>query len=158
MIKVLKEWFESLAPAGAQGTGAAGQDHALQLATAVLLVEVMRADARFDDAERDAVQHALRETFSLTAEEAHELDARAREAAAQATDLYAFTSHLNQRFEMADKLRIIELMWRVAYADGHLAEHERHVMWRLADLMHIPQGAYHLARQRAQAAAGGPPP
>jgi uncharacterized tellurite resistance protein B-like protein len=45
------------------------------------------------------------------------------------------------------------LMWRVAYADGHLSAHERHVMWRIADLLHIPQGAYHHARQRAAPSA-----
>jgi uncharacterized tellurite resistance protein B-like protein len=37
----------------------------------------------------------------------------------------------------------------VAYADGHLADHERHVLWRVADLPHVPQGADVLARQRA---------
>ena len=47
-------------------------------------------------------------------------------------------------------------MWRVAYADGHLSDHERHVMWRIADLLHVPQGAYQHARQRAREAAGLP--
>ena len=55
---------------------------------------------------------------------------------------------------MAQKLRMVELMWRVAYADGQLGEHERHVMWRIADLLHVPQGAYVHARMRAREAAG----
>jgi uncharacterized tellurite resistance protein B-like protein len=41
----------------------------------------------------------------------------------------------------------------VAYADGHLSAHERHAMWRIADLLHVPHGAYHHARQRAQRSA-----
>ena len=45
-------------------------------------------------------------------------------------------------------------MWRVAYADGHLSEHERHVMRQIADLLHVPQGAYVHARMRAQQEAG----
>jgi uncharacterized tellurite resistance protein B-like protein len=45
-------------------------------------------------------------------------------------------------------------MWAVAYADGVLADHERHVLWRVADLLHVPQGAYVLARQRAAQRAG----
>ncbi|MBK3018790.1 hypothetical protein FKK32_30185 [Klebsiella pneumoniae] len=48
-------------------------------------------------------------------------------------------------------------MWDVAYADGRLSDHERHVMWRIADLLHIPQGAYVHARMRAREAAGLPP-
>jgi uncharacterized tellurite resistance protein B-like protein len=49
---------------------------------------------------------------------------------------------------------MIEHMWRVAYADGHLSEHERHLLWRVADLLHVPQGAYVNARLRVQAERG----
>jgi uncharacterized tellurite resistance protein B-like protein len=45
-------------------------------------------------------------------------------------------------------------MWQVAYADGHLAAHENHVLWRVADLLHVPHGAYIHAKLRARAAAG----
>ena len=55
---------------------------------------------------------------------------------------------------MARKIRMIEAMWQVAYADGRLSEHERHVLWRIADLLHVPQGAYVHARMRAQQQAG----
>jgi hypothetical protein len=43
-------------------------------------------------------------------------------------------------------------MWQVAYADGHLAAHENHVLWRMADLLHVPHGAYINAKIRAKAA------
>ena len=51
-------------------------------------------------------------------------------------------------------LRMVEYMWRVAYADGHLSEHERHTMWHLSDLLHVTHGAYINARMRAMQAAG----
>jgi uncharacterized tellurite resistance protein B-like protein len=41
-----------------------------------------------------------------------------------------------------------------ACADGHLGAHENHVMWRVADLLHVPHGAYIGAKMRAKAAAG----
>jgi uncharacterized tellurite resistance protein B-like protein len=132
---------------------AAPDDHALQLATAVMLVEVMRADTGFHDGERDAVRAGLIEKFALTADEAGVLAELAHTTAQQATDYYAFTSVINERFEMPAKLRMIELMWRVAYADGVLSAHERHVLWRIADLLHVPQGAYVNARMRAEAAS-----
>ncbi len=55
--------------------------------------------------------------------------------------------------EMPAKLRMVEHMWRIAYADGRLGDQERHVMWRLSDLLHVPQGAYINAKMRAQARA-----
>ncbi len=154
MLRTLKDLLDRLAPP-APGAPARESEHLLQLATAVMLVEVMRADATFHDGEREAVRAALRERFALDDDEAARLTELARAEAARATDLYTFTAHINERFDMPQKLAMLEHMWRVAYADGHLAAHERHVLWRIADLLHVPQGAYVHARMRAQQAAGG---
>lgn len=153
MLKTLKDLFDSLMPPE-PGADPRAAEHALQLATAVMLVEVMRADTSFHAGEREAVLVALRDTFTLSDDEALRLAELAEATAQKATDLYTFTSRINERFEMPQKLRMIEQMWRVAYADGHLNEHERHVMWRIADLLHVPQGAYVHARMRAQQEAG----
>lgn len=153
MLRTLRDLFDRLAPPPAQADPR-DAEHLLQLATAVMLVEVMRADASLHDDEREAVLAALVDKFALTGDEAQRLIELAHAAAREATDLFAFTSRINERFEMAQKIRMIEHMWRVAYADGHLSEHERHVMWRVADLLHVPQGAYQHARRRAQEAAG----
>ncbi len=153
MLKTLKDLFDSLLPPAA-GTNPQATEHALQLATAVMLVEVMRADASFHADERAAVLAALRDKFALAADEAQRLAELAETTARAATDLFSFTSRINERFEMPQKLRMIEHMWRVALADGHLSDHERHVLWRIADLLHVPQGAYAHARLRSQQEAG----
>jgi uncharacterized tellurite resistance protein B-like protein len=153
MLKTLKDLFDSLCPPTAAADPAAAE-HALQLATAVMLVEVMRADPSFHAGEREAVLAGLRDKFALSGDEAQRLTELAEDAAQRATDLFSFTSRINERFEMPQKLRMIEHMWRVAYADGHLSAHERHVLWRIADLLHVPQGAYVNARLRAEKEAG----
>ena len=151
MRQRLKSLFDSLLPPP-PGAAPAEAEHALQLATAVMLVEVMRADASLDAGELEAVRAALGDKFALTSDEAQALAELAEATAREATDLFTFTSCINERFEMPQKLRMIEHMWRVAYADGHLSAHERHVLWRIADLLHVPQGAYVNARMRAQQA------
>jgi uncharacterized tellurite resistance protein B-like protein len=148
MLKTLKDLFDSLCPP-AVATDPAASEHALQLATAVMLVEVMRADPSFHAGEREAVLAGLRDKFALSDDEAQRLTELAEDAAKRSTDLFSFTSRINERFDMPQKLRMIEHMWRVAYADGHLSAHERHVLWRVADLLHVPQGAYVNARLRA---------
>lgn len=154
MLRTLRDLFDTLLPP-TPGAVPPSDERSLRLDTAVMLVEVMRADATFQPAERAAVLAALREVFELAEDEAARLAELAEATAAQSTDLFAFTSRIDSTFEMPAKIRMIELMWRVAYADGHLSEHERHVMWRLADLLHVPHGAYVNARMRAQQAAGG---
>jgi uncharacterized tellurite resistance protein B-like protein len=151
MLRTLQELFGVLQPppaAEAQAT-----EHTLQLATAVMLVEVMRADVEIGSAERRAVIDALRDKFSLADDEIDRLIDLAEQASRTATDWFEFTSHINAHFEMPAKLRMIEHMWRVAYADGQLSAHERHVLWRIADLLHVPHGAYINAKIRAKEAS-----
>lgn len=153
MLKTLKDLFDSLmAPAD---PAAGDPQHQLQLATAVMLVEVMRADPEMNDAERDAVIAGLRDKFALAPDELAQLVALAHQASKDATDYFRFTSLINDGFDMPQKLQMIEHMWRVAYADGVLSAHENHVMWRLADLLHIPHGAYVNAKLRVQQQATG---
>ena len=152
MLRTLKDLFDSLNPPGGD---AVADEHALRLATAVVLVEVMRADATFHAGEREVVRATLRGKFALSDDEAARLAELAEATAHQATDLYTFTSRIDERFGMEQKIRIVEAMWRIAYADGHLSDHERHVMWRIADLLHVPHGAYVNARLRARDAATG---
>lgn len=153
MLKTLRDLFEALKPVVAN-TDPQAEQHALRLATAVMLVEVMRAEAGWHPDAHAAVVAALREDFDLDADEADRLTELAQTTAAHASDLFSFTSRINDHFDMPHKLRMIEQMWRVAYADGCLGDYERHVMWRVADLLHIPQGAYALARIRARDVAG----
>lgn len=149
MFQSLKEFFDAVLSPSSTGE-AEPEEHALRLATAVMLVEVMRADASFEASERAAVLTALRDRFALSADEAAQLTELAVTTARGATDLFAFTSRINEHFDMPQKLRMVEHMWRVAYADGHLSDHERHVLWRIADLLHVPQGAYVHAKLRVQ--------
>jgi uncharacterized tellurite resistance protein B-like protein len=154
MLRTLKELFGALQPPS-QAASARAVEHTLQLASAVMLIEVMRADAHFDSAERGAVIDALRAKFALADDEVARLIELAEHAAREATDWFEFTSHINDHFDMAAKVRMVEYMWRVAYADGHLSEHERHTLWRLSDLLHVPHGAYINAKMRAKEATAG---
>jgi uncharacterized tellurite resistance protein B-like protein len=153
MLRTLKDLFDTLLPPS-PAAPAADAEHLLQLSTAVLLVEVMRSDATIAAAERTQIVAALRSKFGLADDELARLLELAEQTAREATDLFRFTSVINERFEMPQKLRMIELMWRVAYADGELDAHENHLMRRVADLLYIPHGAYVAAKARAREAAG----
>jgi len=153
MLRTLRELFGQLQPPS-PAASADAIEHTLQLATAVMLIEVMRADARFDNTERRAVIDALRAKFALADDEIARLIELAEQAARDSTDWFEFTSHINAHFDMTAKVRMVEYMWRVAYADGDLSEHERHTLWRVSDLLHVPHGAYINAKLRAKAAAG----
>lgn len=158
MLRSLKDLFDNLtasltAPPGAQGPAEAA--HTLQLATAVLLVEVMRAEPALQDSERDAVLAALRRKFALHDDELQRLIDLAHDTAHTAYDYQRFTRLLNERFSQEQKIAVVEAMWEVAFADDHLDAHEHHVISKVAGLLHVTHGEYIAAKLHAQSAMKG---
>lgn len=149
MLQTLKAFLDQLT-ASIEAPTPAGQEHALQLSTAVLLIEVMRADPTIAPSERDAVLHALRTKFALAEQELHSLLELAHETAQTAYDYQRFTSLLNERFSQPQKIAVVEAMWQVAYADDHLDAHENHVISKVAGLLHVTHGEYIAAKMRAK--------
>lgn len=151
MLKSIRDFFErNLAPVDDR----ARSRHTIELATAALLIEVVRCDAGITEDERQSVERAVREKFGLAPDEAETLIRLAEEEVAQANDLFQFTSLINRGFTQEQKLRVIELLWRAALADARVSAHEQHALRRIAELLHIPHGDYIAAKGRAQAAAG----
>jgi uncharacterized tellurite resistance protein B-like protein len=109
-----------------------------RLAAAALLVHVATTDNDFDDNERAKLRDVLAERFELGAEEADSLIESAIEADREAVDLYQFTSLLNRSFDADQRRKVVEMMFQVAYADGQLSEFEDNIVWRAAELMHVP--------------------
>jgi len=146
MLRTLRDFFDRhIAPAP-------GRDdrHSIELATAALLVETLRIDSEIRDAERAAVLAAVHDKFGLSPAEADTLVALAEEEVRLANDYFQFTSLINRHFSAEQKVRVIELMWRVAWADDELSAHERHLMRKIADLLHVPLGDYVAAQTRAR--------
>jgi uncharacterized tellurite resistance protein B-like protein len=151
MLRAIREFFEQHI---GQAAAPAQEAHRLQLATAALLVEVVRSDGGIAPAEREALLAAIGARFALAPEEAATLIDLAEQETRLANDTFQFTSLINRSFSPSQKLRLVELMWQVAYADATLGAHEQHVLRKLAELLHVPHGDYIAAKMRARDAAG----
>ena len=134
------------------GSQALDEARSLQLSTAVLLVEVMRCDTHFAAPERAATEKALRSTFALSDAELARLMVQAEQTAQGANDYFRFTSAMNDQFNQAQKIQVVELMWQVAYADGVLDENEHHLISKVAGLLHVTHGEYIAAKMHAKEA------
>jgi uncharacterized tellurite resistance protein B-like protein len=127
---------------GAAQADAAPDENTLQLVTAALLVETARAD--FDDAPEElaVARRLIAAHFELDDEATAALLTAAGERADDAVSLHEFTRLLNGRLDEARKLRVLEMMWRVAHADGRIDKHEEHLLRRVADLLHLSHGDF----------------
>lgn len=152
MLNNLKQFFDQhIHPAGREEGESA--HHALQVATAALLFEVMRMDRELKDVERHAMTAAIQTRFKLTPEETATLLRLAEVEAEQATDYYQFTALINKHYTPAQKEQMVEHMWQVAVADNEIDRFERTLAHKIADLLHVPRPKQIAARERALRAA-----
>jgi uncharacterized tellurite resistance protein B-like protein len=117
------------------------REHAIRMATAVLMIDVARADDTFDEAEFDRVLSLTEKHFELAAEDAAALVNSANETAESIVSLHGFTDTLHANLQEHEKARIVEMLWKVAYADGDLDKYENSLVLKISDLLHVSRGA-----------------
>ena len=130
------------------------QENTLQLAIAVLLIEVMQADAECAFEEQAAILRILKERFGLSDEGVKQLTEQGQKTSREANDFHRFTALINQEMPLSEKIKIVEYLWQVVYADGVVSAHENHIMRKLVDLLHVSLGDNVAAKERARLAAG----
>jgi uncharacterized tellurite resistance protein B-like protein len=139
MLRSLRALFEQQIAKFADEPEAA---HSLELAGAALLMEISRADDNVSGRERAAIMSALTRVFHLADDELEDLVAAATEAVDSAVSLFDFTVIINQRFGREQKLKLLEMLWSVAYADDKLDRYEEYYVRKIADLLYISHSDY----------------
>lgn len=120
-----------------QKTGEPDRDRALQVATAILLTEVMCADHELHEQEKNTILHILQQQFMLNDKQAIDLLSYAEEKNKEVVSLHAYTSRINQLLDNAERVKLIENMWRVIHADGEIDKYEEHLIRRIAELLYV---------------------
>jgi len=156
VLRSIRRFFEerlAASPHREGGKEGEGEEARLRLATAALLAEALHADHHVERAELEETRRLLEGFFGLEPGEAERLLELARREAEEAVSLFQFTRLVDRGFDAAAKERIVEMLWRVAYADGHKHRYEEHLIRKVAELLHVPHGAFIRARHRAEEAA-----
>jgi uncharacterized tellurite resistance protein B-like protein len=135
LFDAIKNFVADLAGDEKQAGGFSDND--FRVATAALLIHAAAVDGNISDAERGKLKNLLKQRFELDDAAAAELIERGAAADDKAVDLYHFTHLLNGALDEKERLRMIEMMWMVAYADGTVSEFEDNLVWRVADLLGV---------------------
>ena len=132
MIDLVKKFFS--APAGTTGESTeAGEDahHDVLVATCALFLEMAEVDRIFDARECAEIIGLLTKEYALSEE--HAADAE-REGS---HDLWQFTHLINRNYSQEEKIQVVELLWRLVYADGHLSDHEQYLVTKLRKMLRL---------------------
>jgi uncharacterized tellurite resistance protein B-like protein len=132
-------------PAGRPGRGR------LPLAAAALMVEAAMLEGGMTPAERRRIAALLSRRFALDSMETAALIEEAEDEAERSSQLFEFTRKINESFDHAQRIELIEMLWDVAYADDALHHMEANLMRRVAGLLHVEDRDSGAARKRVLA-------
>lgn len=133
MLKAIQNFFDSHITTDS----VVDVEHQLKLATTALLIEMMLQDDNVAEQEIITVKESIRDSFELTNEESQTLFELAEKEQRNATDYHQFTSLIAKNYSKEQKLKVIEYLWKVAYADGYLDRFEEHMLRRISDLIYV---------------------
>jgi uncharacterized tellurite resistance protein B-like protein len=113
-------------------------DRQLQLATAVLLLEVARSDFDLRADEFRAITKGVQTILGLTEDESIAVVRFAEEEVRQSKRIYQFTRLVNEHYTEAQKKLVVQHLWEVAFADAQLLQSEEYIIRKIADLLEVP--------------------
>jgi uncharacterized tellurite resistance protein B-like protein len=153
MLAALKQFLNDIADGNKPPARFDDNDH--RLAAAALLIHTAAIDGNMSQAERKRLHALLMQRFGLDGPTADELVDEATDVERDAVDLYRFTSLINRSLDEQGRCRMIEMMWQVVFADGKVSEFEDNLVWRAADLLHVPREARIGLRQKVAGERAG---
>ena len=124
---------------------AAPKDDPVRRAAAVLMVKAALRDGEFEPNERKEIEATLHEEFGMTDATQHAEDS---------VELYTVSRTLKDGLDYDERVNILEMLWRVAYADGELDSYEDQLIRSVGGLLYVEDRDRGAARKRALATLG----
>ena len=145
-IQGIRQFFQSRLSSAEQ----AHPPEAVAIAACALLLEIAHADEVFAPEERDRIVRAVREDLGVPAADVAEVVRLAEEERRESVDLYQFTKLVSEKFSREQRLRLVEVIWGVVYADGELSAVENQLARRIAELLGFQHPEVQAVRERVK--------
>jgi uncharacterized tellurite resistance protein B-like protein len=132
LIREIQEFIDRRWPRSEADGAAAITSRRLQLASAVLMVSVVRADLESRQDEHRAIERAVGRALDLHEDAAAVVVRVAEEALARGVNFGLVLQQLARECSAEQKRQLVESLWRIAFADAELATHEEYLVRKIA--------------------------
>lgn len=122
---------------GREATAPPPPDREIQIASAILMVCLLRADHESRQDEHRALERGLQRVFALSPDQTARLVRRAEEKFSDGSRFGEVVALINTGAPLDQKKRLVQALWRVAYADAELEGHEEYLVRKVADLLEL---------------------
>ena len=139
MLDKLKQWFDDQFD---ESTPDDSKAHTLQVASALLLIEIARSDFEQSEQERQTIIDSLTKLYELTPAEAELIYAAAHDESEATLSLQEFTRLIHDECTTAEKQQLMQQLWRVALSDNQLDKYEEYSLRKIADLLYLSHSEF----------------
>ena len=122
----------------------------VELAAAVLLVEVAWADHHVADAELRAIERSLKAVLQISGEDLRTLIDESRKAQRESVGLHRFTRAIVDAWSAEQRFELLVQLWRLAYCDAGLDKYEEATVRKIADLLYVDHPRFIAAKLKAK--------
>jgi uncharacterized tellurite resistance protein B-like protein len=134
LVAAMRDCLES---AHAEPAPASFSDRQLQLAAAVLFLQMVRADLEHRQDEHRALQGAVERVLGLDQDAAAAVIRLAEERVKTSAAFHEFVAVVKRRCSLEQKKQLLHGLWRLAYADAELQGHEDYLVRKTAELLDL---------------------
>ena len=119
-----------------------------KIACVAILCEAAAMDGVFDEKEKSLILVLIQKQFNLDVEQANKVFSEGQQLAENATQLYGFTRVIKESWGLEKRIRLLEMLWELAYVDGELNAAEDMLIRRIAGLIHVEDRERMEAKQK----------
>ena len=148
MWAAFRRAIDAIAPSAE--TLAQRQALAFRSAYCGLLLEVARLASPHPELKRAAATQAMKEMFPLDDAQLAALTAPGAGTGNGYTSYYEPIALINGQCSASQRVRFVEQLWRVAYADGEIDMYEDQLVRKLSDLLYVAHADFILAKHRVR--------
>ena len=138
MLKKIKEYISDLGNESSEIPNQEQKDtEIINNACAALLIETALADKVFNEDELISMQQTLKKVYKIDEKDIEELINESKKKVSESTSLYEYTRLINDFCDYKDKIKLINNLWSIAFADQQLDKYEEHLIRKISGLLHV---------------------
>jgi|TARA_B100000123_G_C25636792_1_gene386982 uncharacterized tellurite resistance protein B-like protein len=109
----------------------------IELTAAVLAYEIARSDGEITENELNVLMEEIEKISVKVGKDKLEVFKIVEVYSSDSVSFHEFIEDINSNYSKDDKLKLLEFLWKTAYADGKLDVDEERLVRRVADLIKI---------------------
>jgi len=134
MLSKIEKFFKNRLEIQEEETGDS-LDNKLMVSTTVLFLEMAYADFDISVEEEKHIKTTLHDFFNLKQTEINELIKLASDSRDDRNDIWLFTNLIKENFNREQRLRILEQLWRLIFADSKVDRYEDALIRKITNLL-----------------------